>query len=82
MLESKYRIQKTGVFGFEQIQELKGSTLEQDVRDTARAQRKKSLSDRWMDGSECRYWPDRKASLWAYLHGAGTGMVPGQFQYK
>lgn len=49
---------------------------------TAAAQRKKSLSDSWMAGSACRYWPDRKASLWAYLHGAGTRMVPGQFQYK
>lgn len=49
---------------------------------TAVAQRKKSLSDSWMAGSECRYWPDRKASLWAYLHGAGTRIVPGQFQYK
>lgn len=49
---------------------------------TDAAQRKKSLSDSWMAGSECRYWPDRKASLCAYLHGAGTRMVPGQFQYK
>lgn len=23
------------------------------------AQRKNSLSDSWMDGSECKYWPDR-----------------------
>lgn len=35
-----------------------------------------------MAGSVRRNWPDRKASLWAYLHGAGTRMVPGQFQYK
>ncbi|TNN76386.1 hypothetical protein EYF80_013465 [Liparis tanakae] len=34
-----------------------------------------------MAGSACRNWPDRKASLWAYMHGAGTRMVPGQFQY-
>lgn len=49
---------------------------------TGATQRKKSLSESWMAGSECRYWPDRKASLWAYLQGAGTRMVPGQFQYK
>lgn len=46
------------------------------------AQRKNSLSESWMAGSERRYVADRKASLWAYLHGAGTRMVPGQFQYK
>lgn len=35
-----------------------------------------------MAGSEWRYCADRYASLCAYLHGAGTRIVPGQFQYK
>lgn len=43
--------------------------------------RKNRFSQSWMAGSWCKIWPDRKASLWAYLQGAGTLMVPGQFQY-
>lgn len=43
--------------------------------------RKNRFSHSWMAGSWCKICPDRKASLWAYLQGAGTLMVPGQFQY-
>lgn len=44
------------------------------------AQRKKSLSQSWGAGSWCSTCPARNASLCAYLQGAGTRMVPGQFQ--
>lgn len=45
-----------------------------------RTQRKKSVSRSWAAGSWCSTCPARKASLCAYLQGAGTRMVPGQFQ--
>lgn len=44
------------------------------------AQRKKSLLHSRASGSCCSTCPARKANLCAYLQGAGTRMVPGQFQ--
>lgn len=30
-----------------------------EKRHITASQRKNSLSDSWVDGSQCRYWPDR-----------------------